>query len=114
VYENIIPGIAPDETVAFLVVKPLHHALFFHCSSSFLYLYFNADASIPRNAQEPRLFSFRPRPKDRAAESPRRVVLFTFCRKHDRTDPDYTCKPGKKQLQQKRPDGDAPMRRRIG
>jgi hypothetical protein len=33
VNENIITRSAPDETVALLVVKPLHSALFFHLSS---------------------------------------------------------------------------------
>ena len=34
VHENIIPGIAPDETVAFFVIEPLNYALFFHFPSS--------------------------------------------------------------------------------
>jgi hypothetical protein len=34
VHENIIPGIAPDKSVAFFIVKPLNYALFFHFSSS--------------------------------------------------------------------------------
>ena len=29
VHENIIPGIAPDESVALFIVKPLNYALFF-------------------------------------------------------------------------------------
>jgi hypothetical protein len=33
VYENIIPGIAPDETITFFVVEPLHYALLFHFTS---------------------------------------------------------------------------------
>lgn len=33
VHENIIPGIAPDESVALFIVKPLNYALFFHFSS---------------------------------------------------------------------------------
>ena len=36
VHENIIPGIAPDKSVAFFIVKPLNYALFFHFSSSLL------------------------------------------------------------------------------
>jgi hypothetical protein len=35
VHENIIPGIAPDESVAFFIIKPFNHALFFHFSSLF-------------------------------------------------------------------------------
>jgi hypothetical protein len=34
VYENIIPGIAPDKSVALFIVKPFYYALFFHFSSS--------------------------------------------------------------------------------
>lgn len=36
VHENIIPGIAPDESVAFFIVKPFNYALFFHFSSYLL------------------------------------------------------------------------------
>jgi hypothetical protein len=34
VHENIIPGIAPDKSIAFFIVKPFYDALFFHFSSS--------------------------------------------------------------------------------
>ena len=35
VHENIIPRIAPDKTVAFFIIKPLHNTLFFaHFPSS--------------------------------------------------------------------------------
>ena len=36
VHENIIPGIAPDETVTLFIIKPFNHALFFHFPSLFI------------------------------------------------------------------------------
>jgi len=55
VHENIIPGIAPDESVAFFIVKPFNHALFFH---SFLFVLHFKILRCAQGCILGRLFSF--------------------------------------------------------
>jgi hypothetical protein len=61
VHENIIPGIAPDESVAFFIVKPFNHALFFHFSS----LFFTSKTCAARRDTDYSncLFSFHSKPR---------------------------------------------------
>ena len=99
VHENIFPGIAPDESVALLIVKPLYHTLFFHFAS-LIFLYSKSYAT-----RRDSVFCFRSIRNPRGVEPQRRGptpapdLLGSSQRKQlSEIDPEYTCKFYKKQL----------------
>jgi hypothetical protein len=81
VHENIIPGIAPDKTVAFFVIKPFNYALFFHFSSSLPC--FNAFASLLREAQRFHLIPSSVFVEGYDNHPPDRPAISSSCRKDD-------------------------------
>jgi hypothetical protein len=77
VHENIIPGIAPDESVALFIVKPFNHALFFHFSSLF---FTSKTCAARRDTIETLncLFSFHSNPRGDGTKRRRNLHLQTL------------------------------------